>query len=115
MMEAPLICQIKAGLLSGYIWTLNKTKFITLVMLEYKHGQQACFDVMMSFYVLDFPGMEPDEPQITKARLPLAKVRLPALPPVIQLTTVKLSCRVFSRNTCLLKSYRFMSEVARFH
>ena len=42
----------------------------------------------MSFYVLDFPGMEPDEPQITKARLPLAKVRLPALPPVIQLTTV---------------------------
>ena len=101
MMEAPLICQIKAGLLSGYVWTMNKTKFISKL-------------ASMSFYVLDFPGMEPDEPQITKARLPLAKVLLPALPPVTQLTTA-LSCRVFSRNTCLLKSYRFMSEVARFH
>jgi hypothetical protein len=75
MMEAPLICQIKAGLLSGYVWTMNKTKFISKL-------------ASMSFYVLDFPGMEPGEPHITKARLPLAKVRLPALPPVIQLTTV---------------------------
>ena len=110
-MEAPLICQIKAGLLSGYIWTLNKTKFITLVVLEYKRGQQACFDVILcSWFSWNGARWTTDHqgsPSAGKGSFARFATGDPTDDGQIVLSGFQ--------QTCLLKSYRFMSEVARFH